>query len=93
LSNCCSFTVTVLSAVTNIQVSNVGTYQRTNVVITWASVPGQGYSILRTNNLRVPTTNWPVIATGYSGSGSSLSFTDYNAVPTVKTNFYRIRWP
>jgi hypothetical protein len=78
--------------VTSIEIStNVILYQKTNVVITWNSVPGVGYSVLRTNNLKAPTVNWPVIVTGYSGSGSSLSYTDVTSAATM--NFYRVSNP
>jgi len=47
--------------------------------------------VLRTNNLKAPTVNWPVIVTGYSGSGSSLSYTDVTSAATM--NFYRVSNP
>jgi hypothetical protein len=92
-SNCCSFTVTVSPLVTSVQISNV-VESGTNIVITWGSIPGATYSVLRTNNLRAPTANWPAIVTGYpsgGAAGSSVSYTDTTATATM--NFYRISSP
>jgi hypothetical protein len=87
------YAVPPLPLVTSIQVSNV-VKSGTNIVITWGSIPGVPYSLLRTNNVKAPTTNWPVIVTGYIGSGSSLSYTDTTALlGTTNLNFYRIRNP
>ena len=86
------YAVPPVPLVTSIQIStNVIVHSKTNIVITWGSVPGVGYSVLRTNNLKAPTANWPVLVTGYSGSGSSLSYTDITTTATM--NFYRVSSP
>lgn len=59
--------------------------------ISWNSVSGAYYSVLRTNDASANTTNWPVIATGIVGNGGVISFTDTNATDSV--GFYRVSSP
>jgi len=83
-------TLTVTPLVESIQISKV-VRSGTNIVITWGSVSGATYNVLRTNVLKAPTANWPALTNGYSGSGSSLSYTDTTAAATM--NFYRVSSP
>jgi hypothetical protein len=92
------YSVQPVGLVSAIQLStNVVTYQRTNIVITWSSTPGATYSVLRTNVLKVSKANWPAIVTGYAASGSTLSYTDSIpaaiAATATNLNFYMIRSP
>ena len=59
--------------------------------ISWNSVSGAYYSVLRTNDVSTSTTNWPVIATGVVGDGGVISFIDTNATDSV--GFYRVSSP
>ncbi len=64
------------------------------LVLTWNSVEGAFYSVLKTNVLTHPATNWPAIVTGYPAGGAaagSLSYTD--TAVSLSTNFYQVRSP
>jgi hypothetical protein len=73
--------------VDSIGISNV-VKSGTNIVITWGSASGGIYSVLRTNNVKAYTTNWPVIVTGIAGTGGNISYTDTTA--TASMNVYRV---
>jgi glucuronoarabinoxylan endo-1,4-beta-xylanase len=63
-------------------------------VLTWNSMAGATYSVLKTNILDGSTTNWPAIVTGYpagGAAGGSLSFTDTTA--NAGSAFYRVTSP
>jgi hypothetical protein len=52
------------------------------------------YSVVRTNNLKALTINWPALVTNYpqgGAAGCSLSYTDTTATATM--NFYRVSSP
>jgi glucuronoarabinoxylan endo-1,4-beta-xylanase len=76
-----------------ITISNAS-FNGDNLVLTWNAVPGAFYSVLKTNVLASPATNWPAIVTGYPPGGAaagSLSYTD--TAVSLTTNFYEIRSP
>ncbi|MGA2174570.1 MAG: hypothetical protein ABSH38_06270 [Verrucomicrobiota bacterium] len=63
-------------------------------VLSWNSVAGASYSVLRTNVLAGPATRWPAIVTGYPAGGAaagSLSYTDVTV--RVAPSFYRVSSP
>lgn len=63
-------------------------------VLTWNATAGATYSVLKTNVLDDPATNWPPIVTGYppgGAMGGPLSYTD--TTTTVRPTFYRISSP
>ena len=64
------------------------------LVLSWSSVSGASYSVLKGNLLSGSFTNWAAIVTGYPKGGaasSALSYTD--AAVNMPPDFYRIRSP
>jgi autotransporter-associated beta strand protein len=54
--------------------------------------PGTGYSVLSTNNLIIPRTNWPVVGTGTFDGAGHFSYT--NAItPGTPQAFFLLRAP
>ncbi|HEV2437051.1 MAG TPA: hypothetical protein VG077_13730 [Verrucomicrobiae bacterium] len=63
-------------------------------VLTWNSTVGATYSVLKTNVLGGPVSNWPAVVTGYPAGGAMggpLSYTDTTAA--VNPAFYRVSSP
>lgn len=63
-------------------------------VLSWNSVAGATYSVLKTNVLAGPASHWPALAAGYPAGGAAgglLSLTD--AAVSVAPTFYRVRSP
>jgi glucuronoarabinoxylan endo-1,4-beta-xylanase len=63
-------------------------------VLTWNSVAGATYSVLKTNVLSGFATQWPAIVTGYptgGAMGGPLSYTDVTV--SVSASFYRVGSP
>ncbi len=72
----------------------VGSGASALVQFAFTNTPGLTFSILATNNLTVPKTNWPVIGTAVespSGSGH-YQFNDPHPA-TNSTQFYILRQP
>jgi len=98
-----AYALPALSVVTfvgqaNVTPSNIAltgaVFHENAFVLTWNSIAGGTYSVLRTNALNKFATNWAAIATGYpagGATGGSLSYTD--ATAPAGTNFYRVRSP
>ncbi|MGP8200470.1 MAG: hypothetical protein ACLQU4_13315 [Limisphaerales bacterium] len=66
----------------------------TGFVLTWNSVAGGFYTVLKTNALAHSATNWSAIITGYppgGASGGSLSYTD--SAVALASSFYQVRSP
>jgi glucuronoarabinoxylan endo-1,4-beta-xylanase len=77
----------------SITISNAA-HNGSGLVLTWNSVAGAFYSVLKTNVLTHPAANWPAIVTGYPAGGAaagSLSYTD--TAVSLSTNFYQVRSP
>jgi glucuronoarabinoxylan endo-1,4-beta-xylanase len=80
-------------APTNITISGAA-FSTNAFVLTWNSVAGATYSVLKTNALSGPANNWPAIVTAYPTGGAgagSLSYTD--VVVGVSASFYRVSSP
>ncbi|MGA2749422.1 MAG: hypothetical protein ABSG59_11655 [Verrucomicrobiota bacterium] len=78
---------------TNITISGAA-FDGTAFVLTWNSVAGATYRILKTNALAAPATTWPAIVVGYpagSAVAGSLSYTD--ATVNVTPSFYLVASP
>ncbi|MSU58374.1 MAG: hypothetical protein EXS35_09370 [Pedosphaera sp.] len=55
-------------------------------------IPGATFSVLRSTNVTLPTSNWTVVGTATEVSPGQYQFTD----PGARTNaerYYRVRWP
>jgi glucuronoarabinoxylan endo-1,4-beta-xylanase len=77
----------------NITISRVA-LNGNGLVLTWNSVAGATYSVLKTNALQSPTSPWPAIVTGYPAGGASGGFLSYTDTPVgLATNFYKLRSP
>ena len=59
---------------------------------TFTNAPGLSFSVLATNNITAPKTNWPVIGTAIETSAGQYQFTDPNPA-TNTTRFYILRQP
>jgi glucuronoarabinoxylan endo-1,4-beta-xylanase len=76
-----------------ITISN-NTLNGNGFVLTWNSVAGGFYTVLKTNALAHSATNWAAITTGYppgGASGGSLSYTD--SAVGLPSSFYQVRSP
>jgi glucuronoarabinoxylan endo-1,4-beta-xylanase len=65
-----------------------------HAVLTWNSIVGATYSVIKTNVLDSSATNWPSLVTGYPVGGAvsgSLSYTDTTA--NASSAFYRVKSP
>jgi glucuronoarabinoxylan endo-1,4-beta-xylanase len=77
----------------SITISNAA-HNGNGLVLTWNSVAGAFYSVLKTNVLAHPAAKWPAIVTSYPAGGAaagSLSYTD--TAVSLSTNFYQVRSP
>lgn len=64
----------------------------TNFIIAGTGTANAGYSILTTNLLTIPLTNWPAVSTGSINPNGSFNYT--GAVKSgFPANFYRVRSP
>jgi hypothetical protein len=62
------------------------------LAFSFTNVTGLGFSILATNNVTAPRTNWPVIGTAVEGPAGFYQFTDPNPA-TNAARFYILRQP
>ena len=64
------------------------TVSGTSLVLKGSGTAGAGFSVLSTNNVKLPHTNWPVIFTGTITNGTFI----YNgtASPAAGGKFYRV---
>ena len=58
----------------------------------FTNAPGLSFSVLATNNITAPKTNWPVIGTAVESSAGQYQFTDPNPA-TNTARFYILRQP
>ena len=58
----------------------------------FTNAPGLTFSVLATNNIAAPKTNWPVIGTAVESPAGHYQFTDPNPA-TNSTRFYILRQP
>lgn len=68
--------------------------QAGSAILTWSCQPGYTYTVLKTNILSGPYTNWPVLVSGYPlgfATGSSISYTD--AAASTAPAYYLIQSP
>ena len=63
-----------------------------NYQINFTNAANASFSILATTNLKVLTTNWPVLGTATQVSAGHYQFTDTQTA-TNKLRFYRVRSP
>jgi hypothetical protein len=72
----------------------VGSGASATAQFSFTNVPSLSFSILATNNVTAPKTNWPVIGTAVENPASSgnYQFTDPNPA-TNSTRFYMLRQP
>jgi glucuronoarabinoxylan endo-1,4-beta-xylanase len=93
-----SYVLPALSVVTFVGRSSItisgAAFNGSAFVLTWNSVAGETYSVLKSSVLPIPDINWPAIVTGYPAGGAMggwLSCTDATASETPA--FYRLRSP
>lgn len=77
-----TYVAIVAPVITNFTVSG------TNLVIKGSGTTGAGFSVVATNNVTLPHTNWPVIFTGTITNGSFIYNGTFN--PSVGGKFYRV---